>query len=136
MQCRKSVSESESGDVEMKIKAAFNNYLCEVVFANYADNENTAIQLIGVEDTSYQGELIATASVNTSDKLGSGEVAIKTWSENEGIDIALVNAGVIKPALKYIIPTGFVAAGVYELTDEAIQNIKQEPASSANDTSH
>ncbi|OJG93018.1 hypothetical protein RV15_GL002152 [Enterococcus silesiacus] len=76
------------------------------------------------------------ASVNTGDKLDSSEVAIKTWSENEGIAVALVNAGVILPELQYIIPTGYVAAEVYKLTDEALKCIKQEPESSANETSH
>ncbi|EOI00708.1 hypothetical protein UAY_01811 [Enterococcus moraviensis ATCC BAA-383] len=119
------------------MKVTFMNYESEVVFSSYADNGNTAIQLIGAKGTDYEGELIATASVNTDVSLASNVVAIKGWSENEGMEAALIKSNVIDSKATGLITCGFVEAKIYQLTSEAIQEqIKQEPASSANDTSH
>lgn len=49
-----------------------------------------------VLETEY-GEPYAIASVNPYKKLDDGLVAIKNWGENEGIDKALIKAGIISP---------------------------------------
>lgn len=63
---------------------------CTVKFKEY-DNGRVAIQLL-CED----GCPMATATVNfPSVKVGEGNVLIKTYSENEGMMNALIEAGII-----------------------------------------
>lgn len=79
----------------------FKSWKCEVVFAKYG-NGATAIQLIDAEDKSP----VATATVNLvpevigpdyrpSDQLPKNRCYIKTWSENEGMLEALIEAEVV-----------------------------------------
>lgn len=60
------------------------------------------------------GEPFMTASVNLGVGLPDGCIAIKDWSENEGIFDALVNAGIIEDA-GYSLPSGFVEAKIAKL---------------------
>ena len=92
----------------------YKDWDAEVFFAPYMDNGNTALQLLD-PDT---GESITTATVNLGNMLPENVVLIKDWSENTGTVDALHQAGVIKPELLLEIPTGFVSAHAYELTDE------------------
>ena len=74
------------------------------------DNGRTALRLIDAEDGSPR----ATATVNIPEaKLAANEVMIKGWSENAGMQAALIAAGVIGPQLRSV-PTGFVEATVHE----------------------
>lgn len=58
---------------------------------------------------------VATATVNLPDvNLGKNRVAIKDWSEQEGMLAALVAAGVVKPTGETI-GSGFVEIPVCEL---------------------
>ena len=50
-------------------------------------------------------------------------VVIKNYSENEGVDRALIVAGVIKPNVVGVAYSGYVAAPIYELTDAAIEEL-------------
>src|SRR5690625_4521603 len=93
------------------------NYNCRVKFGRYL-NGNVAIQLIGVEGTDYEHELVAMATVNGTEKLPDNIVGVKTWSENEGMVETLVNGNVIDPEFLGLEPTGFVAIEYYKLTDE------------------
>ena len=73
----------------MKVK--FMEWECDVVYGQYG-NGRTAISLMDAAD----GSPIATASVNLPDEpLKDKEVAIKDYSENEGMLDALMDAGVI-----------------------------------------
>lgn len=46
--------------------------------------------------------------------LASDEVAIKTWSENEGVEKDLLLAGVIEGPVLRRIPSGFVEIPIYK----------------------
>ena len=72
----------------------------EIIFGQYATGE-TAIQIMN------EGELVAVATVNLEawdqQKASYNQIWIKTWSENEGMDVALFSAGVIeKPYVKEV----------------------------------
>ena len=86
-------------------------YTLSVEMTRYAGNDRQAIQLIDTED----GDLYCTATVNMPDMdLGDNEVAIKNWSENEGILECLQANGVVGPT-KRRMPTGFVYVDVVDL---------------------
>jgi len=78
----------------MKKQVKFSNYLCNVVFAEY-QNGGTAIRLIDAVD----GMPVATASVwiGGPSRLDADEIAIKDYSENEGMLQALIDGGIINP---------------------------------------
>jgi hypothetical protein len=81
----------------------FHNWTCVLVEKQY-HNGNPAWQLRDAVDHSP----IATVTVNPHDELlASGEVAIKDWSENEGLYLTLLKAGIIHPSHRSI-PSGFV----------------------------
>jgi len=99
------------------MKVRFKNTATTAVFCKYG-NGNNAIQLVD-----YRGPY-AHASVNPPDQqLADDEVAIKDWSENEGMAQALISAGVVAyPAVGYV-NSGFVVIGIYKLTPAAQQEI-------------
>lgn len=101
----------------MKVK--FNQNLCNVEFLNYADNDNVAIQLVKKRKGKHEDDLIATATVNTDLVINHNFVAIKGWSENTGIEQALIDAEVISSDPKGLIRCGMDVAIVYELTEKA-----------------
>lgn len=69
----------------------FGNNDCELVFDEYY-NGRTRIRLVDASD----GEDVATATVNLPDlEIPAGFVAVKDYSENEGMLEALVKAGVV-----------------------------------------
>lgn len=73
-----------------------------VELTRYARPKNPAIQLWSSTDGPY-----CRASVNTDELLPPGMIAIKNWSENEGILDALIDARIVgKPVYSY--PEGFV----------------------------
>lgn len=82
-------------------------------------NKRLAILLT---QTNTEGEMpfeepYMTCSVNFPEfPLASDEVAIKNWSENEGIELWLIGAGVIMPERSKSIRSGFVNAPVYKFT--------------------
>jgi len=75
----------------MNKRVNFAGYECEYTIGEYA-NGGTAIRLVDVND----GYPVATASVWIGN-LFVDEIAIKDYSENEGMVEALVNAGIIDP---------------------------------------
>ena len=79
----------------MKKQVKFSNWLCDVVFAEYR-NGGTAIRLVDAED----GMPVATASVWVGGdvRVDRDEVAIKDYSENEGMLKALIEGGIVYPA--------------------------------------
>ena len=88
-------------------------------FHRYRGSNNIAIQLVDEGGTPW-----CMASVNVPDEiLGEDVVALKTYSENEGIDSILVSAGVIEnPPVRYI-GSGFVMIPVYRLTEAARKEV-------------
>lgn len=88
----------------------FKSWTC-LVRKRQHDNGRPALQLIDAED----GSPIATATVNLPDvALGRNQVAIKDYSENEGILSALVAAGVVKPTGE-MVRSGYVEVPICEL---------------------
>lgn len=92
----------------MRVK--FAGYVCDVVFDSYSNNKNTAISLLDA----LSGEPVIMASVNLT-KLPPNQVAIKNYSEGEGIEAALIEAGIIGNEPILMIPSGFVNIPVYEI---------------------
>lgn len=94
------------------MKVRFKDWDCELVKAQYG-NGRTALQLIDAQD----GEPVATATVNLpGEPLGSGEVFIKDYAENEGMVAALAEAGIVEPTDRVVV-SGFVTVPVCRLRD-------------------
>lgn len=86
---------------------------------------NGRIALTIVDEAPEEGP-IATATVNLPDaNIPKNAIAVKNYSENEGMVDTLVASGVIKPEPLKFIMSGFVSIGVYELTKEALADLKQ-----------
>ena len=83
---------------------------CTVVFTNYASNGNNAITLYEKET----GDPFASASTNIDITLPYHNVAIKNWSENEGMLEVLQAAGIVgSPIMQY--PSGMVQIPVCKI---------------------
>ena len=93
----------------------FKDWNCKLVFRYYGNNR-TAIQLLDASD----GGPVATATVNIPEcPLEEDQVIIKTYSENEGMLRALMDAGVVSSPVSYV-QSGFVTCPICKLL------IKQE----------
>ena len=91
----------------------FKTWDCVVAFAMYG-NKRTAIQLFDAETH----EPIATASVNLiNEPMEADEIAIKDYSENEGMLDALVKAGVVSTPLRFV-ESGWVSIPVCHLLEK------------------
>lgn len=96
----------------------------EVLFAQYATGE-TAIQITSLEGT------VAVATVNLQawgvDRAPPGHVWVKTWSENEGMDKALIAGGVVEPKPVVDAMGGYghtCRAVLFKLTPAALAELK------------
>ena len=89
----------------------FAGFKCEVQVEKYQSGYK-AIRLIDQED----GQSVVIATVNL-EELDSDEVAIKNYSENEGVYDALLEAGVITPKHREV-STGYVTVPVCKLTND------------------
>lgn len=76
----------------------FKKWLCKPEMAKYQGG-NPAMRLIGVDLPEYD-HLVAVASVNLPG-LAIDEIAIKDYSENEGMYKTLLDAGLILPAHRF-----------------------------------
>jgi hypothetical protein len=83
--------------------------VCELIVTHYARPRNVCLRLVDAD-----GLPMATASVNPDYLLEEGTVAIKDYSENEGILAALVAAGVVEPTGETI-PIGYAEAHLCRL---------------------
>jgi hypothetical protein len=80
----------------MKIK--FNEFNCNIVFDKYQNNNRIAVMLKDVIDN----DVVAFASVNLPfEPLENDEVAIKTYSENEGMLKCLIENKVVSQPVRY-----------------------------------
>lgn len=105
----------------MKKQVKFNGFDCNVKFSIYTNNNATGILLVDDD-----GDLVTVASVNINEEEGEvlpDEVAIKDYSENEGIVDVLVDAGVIDKDSVRFIPSLFVIVPVFKLSDEAFEEV-------------
>ena len=88
----------------------FKEWECGVALGRYG-NKRIALQLYAAED----GEIIATASVNVPDEpCPEGHTFIKSWSENEGMLLTLVKAGVVEDA-HHSVRTGYCMASLVKV---------------------
>ena len=83
----------------------------------YGNNGNLALQVFDAEN----GNPIATATVNPAvgGPLPKGVVAIKNWSENEGVEQALIEGGIIEAEPVAELEQGFVRINIFKLTQKA-----------------
>lgn len=88
-------------------------------------NHNLAIQLFSFDEDNGFIEPWATATVNLNRPYPDWQVAIKTWSENDGLAKLLVEAKILKPEVLMRIPCGEhgAMAEVYILTDEFLKEM-------------
>ena len=91
----------------------FKDYKCEIQIEKYQFG-NKVIRLVDAED----GMPVATATTNVKGLLPD-EIAIKDYSENEGMYETLLNAGVISPMHREI-KEGWLIIPVCKLIDEYI----------------
>lgn len=87
------------------LEVRFNNWVCNVEKARYG-NGNMALRLVEVGSH----EPIATCTVNL-EPLPDGLIAVKDYSENEGMFKALKSSGLIVDVVA-VIPCGLVSAPV------------------------
>lgn len=81
--------------------------------AGHYDNGNIAILI----ESGEEEEPIMIASVNPWHDVEDDCVAIKNYSENEGIEAVLKEHGIITGEPQYSIQSGFVSIPVYKLAD-------------------
>ena len=92
----------------MSKSVKFRDWDADVYVERYKNNGRIAIELIDPDD----GEIIAVATINIPEiELQENEVIIKDYSENEGMYLTLLMAGIIGPA-KYYVENGFVTCPV------------------------
>ena len=92
------------------MNVTFNDSECTLDYAFY-ENGRTALLLLDATD----GQPVATASVNIPEvPLEDDEIAIKDYSENEGMYNVLNAAGVISQPVSFI-ENGFVVIPVCKL---------------------
>lgn len=77
-------------------KIKFKNWNCLIEVLMYG-NGNIALQLIDEVDHSP----VATATVNIDDDLPINQAYIKDYSENEGMLLALIEAGVVISVIEH-----------------------------------
>lgn len=95
-------------------RVKFRKWTCDAKFARYG-NGRVAIKLIDVNDES----LVAVASVNLDDgvEMAADEIAIKDYSENEGMLAAMIAADIVSEPLRYE-STGYVTVPICKLLVE------------------
>ena len=99
----------------------FDEWTCYLEVRRYATNGNVSLVLFDVAD----GTPIAKATVNTAVVLPDTHVAIKHYSENEGMVEALLAADIIQGAPTARIPLAFDSVPVYMLGPVAYALVKQ-----------
>ena len=92
---------------------------CSFRASRYSDNGNLAL----VVESPEEGRIM-TISVNPGLKLGDDVLAVKNYSENEGVDETLKELGIIHDAPVSRIPSGWVEIPVYKLTEKGRELFK------------
>lgn len=84
--------------------------------SHYHANNSPALQIY-----SEEGEPLLTASVCTDRAPKANHIIIKDWSENEGIEDALIVTNLIKSELSSHHPCGFCIAGEFEMIGDLLK---------------
>ncbi len=83
----------------------------ELVWETYQNNQRDRLSIVDAETK----ESLVTASVNLPEiELLEGEMLIKDYSENEGVLLGLVNAGVVEHTGKEV-PIGYVTIPIVKI---------------------
>ena len=85
-------------------------------FGRYKDTNLISLQLYD-----YEGFPYMTASFNLDIQSMEPIMAVKNWSENEGIEQALVDYGIVTECVGTI-QQGFIEANLYEVNKEFVPN--------------
>lgn len=85
---------------------------CYFVATHYKSPDNPALLI------ESDGERMCIASVNPDMELPEHHIAIKNWSENDGMDDFLKKVGIIENEPIYSVPSGFVSIPIYPLTEK------------------
>lgn len=105
--------------LKLKEQVEFRGEKLDAYLAEYSTNNNTAIILVDPTD----GETYAHATVNII-PLEKDKVTIKNYSENIGIEEALIEAGILGERLGHI-PSGFIMAPIYKLSESVIKQLEE-----------
>lgn len=90
----------------MKYNLNGENYNVTLERGQYRNNNALVLELVETET----GEPFMTCTVNTPE-ISGGEVAIKNYSENEGVLDFLIKEGIIEPPHRFI-SSGFISLPV------------------------
>ena len=90
----------------------FKSWICKPIFSKYIANGSLCIRLVD----HITNEPIATVTVYLSTSPPKGCIWIKNYSENRGMIIALIKAGVIYSIPSTTIKSGYEDIGAYKLT--------------------
>lgn len=107
------------------MEVQFKEWACTAEFNSYQEGNAIAIELIETQT----GEPVAVATVNI-DGLMHDEVAIKDYSENEGMLMALILAGIVKPPHRYV-RSGFVTIPIVRLELKTLNYLEEQKALNA-----
>lgn len=99
-------------------------YRCKIRFERYV-NDNTAIVFDEVDDKGKKLGVYGVVTVNLGITFPKNIVAIKSWSISNDIEKILINAGILGEQIDAI-PTGYVVAPIYELTDKALEALENQ----------
>jgi hypothetical protein len=116
--------------MEVKLESPHGSFTTEARWDSYRDTDILSLYLA---DTSHGfDEPVAVASVFLPDagaiqtEAGRPVIAVKDWSENEGMVRSLIDSGVIEPQpCGYPLQSGHVEVSVYPLTPEAVQEVNE-----------
>lgn len=97
-------------------------YMVNFVVGRYG-NGNLALEMMGAAGTEYEGEPIVRVTVNPDIPLPDTQIAIKDYSENEGMVDFCKGLGIIGE-LVGVIPSGWVEIPVYKLTEQGLEIFK------------
>lgn len=92
------------------IKIKFKEWDCFIEVGTYVQSKRLSLTLF--DELTY--EPIATCTVNVDEVLDLDEVAIKNYSENEGMLDSLIKAKIISEPLRYV-NSGFVTIPICKL---------------------
>jgi len=99
-----------------------NPHECQFAIGEYG-NGNLALEIIGAEGTKWEGEPIARVTVNPDQAVPNDCIAIKDYSENEGMVEFCQNLGIIAERVTTI-SSGWVEIPVYKLSDAGLEIFK------------
>ena len=101
-------------ELEGKQLVYINGYTCAVEIENYQVDNSVALVLVDIQD----GQQYAIASIWT-EGLEKDEIAIKNYSENEGVLDALIDANIVDKPHRYI-NSGYVNLPIVRLNKDFI----------------